>query len=87
MNRISWLEIVEEAFGETNVELHLNEIYKRVYHLISSKYHEKQSVKNVEAVVRGTMEKNSKDSDAFNKVNNRFKITRNKGEGYWMMLD
>lgn len=80
---ITWLEIVEQAFGECNKELHLTEIYKRVYSIIEN-YPEKQ-VRSVEAVVRGCIETNSRDSEAF-KGNDRFKSTRGKGKGYWMMI-
>lgn len=83
MNKVSWLEIVERAFGECNHELHLREIYKRVYAILDS--HPEIQVKTVEAIVRACIESNSKDSANF-RGNNRFKSTRGKGKGYWMML-
>lgn len=61
---MTWLEIVKEAFGTIGTELSLNELYGRVFDLIDTNYPEKR-IANVEATVRGTLERNSEDSDAF----------------------
>lgn len=78
---MTWLEIVKEAFGTIGTELSLSELYGRVFDLIDTNYPEKR-ITNVEATVRGTLERNSEDSDAF-AGNHCFEMSRGKGNGYW----
>lgn len=79
--RITWLELIKEAFGTIGTELSLNDLYKRVYDLIDTDYPEKR-ILNVEATIRGTLERNSEDSDAF-VGDHCFEMSRGKGKGYW----
>lgn len=83
---MTWLEVIEEAFGTTENELHLSEIYKCCLAVITKKSPEKLNNSNYEAAIRNTIEVNSIDSEWYNKRNNRFRSTKGKGKGYWKMI-
>ncbi|HBP51946.1 MAG TPA: hypothetical protein DD626_01410 [Clostridiales bacterium] len=78
---ITWFEIILEAFDSVGTELSLNEIYRRVYELVDSKYPYKAST-NMESTIRYNLEVHSNNSDAF-KGDHYFEMSRGKGKGYW----
>ena len=79
--KITWLEIIKEAFGAIGNYLSLHEIYKRVYSLVESDYPFK-ATRSMEATIRGCLEVHSEDSDAF-AGDHCFEMSRGKGKGYW----
>lgn len=79
---MTWLEIIKRAFGIIGTELHLSEIYTRVFDIVDTECPEKRNNKTIESTIRGTLERFSEDSDAFG-GEHCFSITRGKGRGYW----
>lgn len=79
---MTWLEIIKKAFGSIGTELHLSEIYKKVFDIVDNECPEKRSNKHIESKIRETLERFSEDSDVFS-GEHCFSITRGKGNGYW----
>lgn len=80
--RITWLEIIQEAFGSVGTILHLSDIYKRVNEVCETNYPERIIPQSIEANIRGVIETHSEDSDCF-AGNHCFESVYGKGKGYW----
>lgn len=45
---MTWLEIIKRAFGSIGTELHLSEIYTRVFDIVDTECPEKRNNKTIE---------------------------------------
>jgi putative restriction endonuclease len=81
-NMPTWIEIVTEALNNLGGMAHLSDIYLEV-----KKLNKRELSKTWEATIRGVIERNSSDSDAFSPKNDIFYSIDGKGNGLWGLRD
>jgi isopropylmalate/homocitrate/citramalate synthase len=68
----NWANIIYNALVALNNEAELNDIYAEVKRIIKEKYPEKAKNKEIEATIRGVLQRYSSDSSYFNGKNDLF---------------
>ncbi len=80
--RVTWLDIIKEAFGSIGTELCLADIYKRVLEVCENNYPERIIPESYDAIIRNCIETHSESSDAF-VSDHCFESVYGKGHGFW----
>ena len=87
---MTWLDITERAVYELGGKAHLKDIYAKVEEILLSdefKNNPKRESKDIQAIIRGTIECNSSDSEKYNNKNDIFYSVSGKGKGEWGLRD
>lgn len=79
---VTWKDAVIHALEQLNGHAYLNEIYEKIIEL-----NEKELSRTYQATIRGTLERFSEDSEAFNGVENCFYSVDGLGRGHWGLVN
>ena len=79
---ITWKDAIIHALEQLNGHAYLNEIYEKIVEL-----NERELSRTYQASIRGTLERFSEDSAAFNGVDNYFYSVDGLGVGHWGLIN
>jgi hypothetical protein len=82
---MTWKDDVRASLERLGGRAHLREIYNDVR--TARKRGGRSLPASLEAIVRGTLETHSADSDAFKGRGNLFHMAEGKGAGVWALVD